>query len=240
MKKASKDWEKNKRLEYAQDLIDIECDLQIICDSKGGGFLSPEPKEELINLETKNNKILEDREATWKLKSRALWLECGDENTKFFQAYVRSRKLTNTIWGLRDFVGRDVKSFDGLEKLAKDHFQNLFKANGRATIANIVRLTLFFPRFVNDEDNKLLYEVSEAKLQEVLHSFQKDKSPGPNGWSIEFFQVFYELIGQDLLAVVEESRPSNHVHAPLNSIFIALIPKSNCPQTMDDFKPISL
>jgi hypothetical protein len=41
VKKASKDWEKNKRLKDAQDLIDIECDLQRIYDSEGGGFLSP-------------------------------------------------------------------------------------------------------------------------------------------------------------------------------------------------------
>jgi hypothetical protein len=77
----------------------------------------------LINLETKKKKILEDREAAWRLKSRALWLECGDENTKFFQAYARSRKLTNTIWSLKDSAGRDVKSFDGLSKPGKDHFQ---------------------------------------------------------------------------------------------------------------------
>jgi len=48
------------------------------------------------------------------------------------------------------------------------------------------------------------------------------------------------LIGSELLKVVEESQMVGHMHAPLNTTFIALIPKSNSPQTFEDFRPISL
>ena len=51
---------------------------------------------------------------------------------------------------------------------------------------------------------------------------------------------FFELIGEDLLEVVEESRRSGIIHAPINSSFIALIPKVDKAETFDDFKPISL
>jgi hypothetical protein len=74
----------------------------------------------------------------------------------------------------------------------------------------------------------------------VLHNFQKNKIPGLDGWNIEFYLSFYDLIGKDLLVVVEESHREGHMHAPLNSTFISLIPKSNTPQCMDEFRPISL
>jgi hypothetical protein len=83
-------------------------------------------------------------------------------------------------------------------------------------------------------------EVTEDELKEVLHSFQKDKSPGPDGWSIEFFLGFYDLLGVDILQVVEESRREGVIHAPLNSTFIALIPKSDIPQYFEEFRLISL
>jgi hypothetical protein len=51
---------------------------------------------------------------------------------------------------------------------------------------------------------------------------------------------FYDLIGKDLLDVVEESHREGHMHAPLNSTFIALIPNTDTPQCMDEFRPISL
>jgi hypothetical protein len=49
-------------------------------------------------------------------------------------------------------------------------------------------------------------EVTENKLKEIIHSFQKDKIPGPYGWTIEFYLAFFDLLGADLLQVVEEFR----------------------------------
>jgi hypothetical protein len=58
----------------------------------------------------------------------------------------------------------------------------------RVSIPDIVRLALLFPRFVNEYDNRaLMDEISEEELKEVLHSFQKDKIFGPDGWTIKFF-----------------------------------------------------
>ena len=51
---------------------------------------------------------------------------------------------------------------------------------------------------------------------------------------------FFELLGEDLLEVLEKSRKSGVIHAPINSTFIALIPKVNKPEAFDDFRMISL
>lgn len=40
--------------------------------------------------------------------------------------------------------------------------------------------------------------------------------------------------------MVDESRRSGIIHAPINTTFIALIPKVEKPKTFDDFRPISL
>jgi hypothetical protein len=63
---------------------------------------------------------------------------------KFFQAYAKGRKLENTIWILNDHHGRAISSFEGMAQLGNKHFQNLFKADERVTIAEIVRMALFF------------------------------------------------------------------------------------------------
>lgn len=47
-------------------------------------------------------------------------------------------------------------------------------------------MTSFFPSFVNNEENeRIMDEVSKDELQEVIHSFQKDKSHEPDGCPIE-------------------------------------------------------
>ena len=167
-------------------------------------------------------------------------MECGDENTKFFHAYARGRKVANTIWRLQDEVGSHV-SFEDKASCGVRHFQYLFKAPQQASIAEVIRTALLFPRFVDEGGNRdLMKEVSEEELKEVLGSFQKDKSPGPDGWTIEFFLDLFEILGRDLLQVVEDSRSAGWLPASFNSTFIALIPKSDNAVSLNDFRPISL
>lgn len=78
------------------------------------------------------------------------------------------------------------------------------------------------------------------ELEATLKWFSKDKCSGPDGWSVEFYLSFFEVIGSDLLSVVEESWTSRWLEAAITSTFIALISKTNNHITFDDFHPISL
>jgi hypothetical protein len=80
--------------------------------------------------------------------------------------------------------------------------------------------------------------VNLEELRKVLLSFKKDKSPGPTRWTVEFFIAFFDLVGNDLLEMVKESRTKGQIISELNSTFIALIPKSNKPSTFNGYIPI--
>ena len=206
-----------------------------------GGFLSLESKEILTRLEGMHNSLLLEKEEAWRLKSRAIWLESGDDNTKNFHAYARGRMVANTIWSLRDEEGTSYVSFEEKASCGVTHFQQLFKAPAQASIAEIIQLAQMFPRFVDEEGNEeLLKAVTEEELKVVWGSFQKDKSPGPDGWTIDFFMALFDILGMDLLQVLEESRSSGWIPASFNTTFIALIPKADNAITLNDFRPISL
>ena len=117
----------------------------------------------------------------------------------------------------------------------------MFKAPPQASIEEVIRTALMFPCFVDEGGNiDLMKEVLEEELKEVLGSFQKDKIPGPDGWTIEFFLDLFEILGRDLLQVVEDSRSAGWIPASFNTTFIALIPNSNNATSLNDFRPISL
>jgi hypothetical protein len=71
--------------------------------------------------------------------------------------------------------------------MAKNLFQALFKEDQNTNIAEIIRLALFFPRFVDEEGYRdPFFKVCKVELKETLHIMQKYKSLGPDGWTVEF------------------------------------------------------
>ena len=63
---------------------------------------------------------------------------------------------------------------------------------------------------------------------------------GPDGWPVEFYLHFFNLVSLDILNVVEHSRMEGRVTGALNSTFITRIPKCDKPLYFFDFRPISL
>jgi hypothetical protein len=104
-----------------------------------------------------------------------------------------------------------------------------------------MKVVRIFPRCFDQRMNEELeVEVTKEELKAILYTFKKAKSPRPNGWTVEFYLGFYDLLEVELLRVIEESRLYRKVLGALNSTFIALIPKKSDPNSFEDFQPISL
>jgi hypothetical protein len=165
-------WAHEKRKNDEQSLSLIEAQLEQIHQMADVAFSPASSRDEIKDPKARKRQLLIDQEVAWRLKGRAIWLDKGDENTKKIQAYAKGRKDSNIIWKLKDQEGHEVSSFEGLSYMRNNHFPSLFKAEQRVNIVDIVHLALFFPRFVDEDGNRDLFvEVTEAELQETLHSF---------------------------------------------------------------------
>jgi hypothetical protein len=115
-------------------------------------------------LEKNKRDLLQAREEEWRQKSRALWLHNSDENKKFFQAYAKGRKMSNTIWGIKNQSGRLLSSFEDMDRLVYSHFKSL--ADRRVSIDAVLQMTQLFPQFVEEEGNEeIMAAVSEEELK---------------------------------------------------------------------------
>lgn len=76
----------------------------------------------------KLHRVLDQREIFWRQRSKQLWLQAGDRNSRFFHNSATTRSRTNQIDRLKNTEGewRDWNS--GLQDVITDYYKNLFTA----------------------------------------------------------------------------------------------------------------
>jgi hypothetical protein len=159
------------------------------------------------------------------LKSRVVWLKSGDGNTIFFHKFEGNIQSSQTDIGSAAF----------------NFFKSLYSAKEKEDTLTQLHVIKEIPRFFSEEDsNDIGRQVTLQEVENVVAIIPRDKSPGPDGWTQELFHHFFDLMGNDLLDVVEESRTSGKVSGSLNATFVALIPKDSKPVSFNDYMPISL
>jgi hypothetical protein len=164
----------------------------------------------------------------------------GISNTKYFHHFASDRKNRKQIWEIQTEAGNEVSGQKELKEEAINFFLNLGSTAGIIN-EDQTSLASLYPNMVSGEEASLLERpCSLEDLLSILKAFSKDKSPGPDGWTVEFFLHYFELVGEDMLGMVEESRRKGEVIKALNATFLVLIPKANKPTSFGDFRPISL
>ncbi|GKB25032.1 RNA-directed DNA polymerase, eukaryota, partial [Tanacetum coccineum] len=82
--------------------------------------------------------------------------------------------------------------------------------------------------------------VTREEIRRAVWSCGDDKSPGPDGFSFEFFRKYWNFIGPDFCGAVEHFFNKGTFTRGCNSSFIALIPKISDAKYVSDYRPISL
>nr|GFA85682.1 RNA-directed DNA polymerase, eukaryota [Tanacetum cinerariifolium] len=98
-------------------------------------------------------------------------------------------------------------------------------------------------RLISYDCAKLLIwnsHVTRDEIRSAIWSCGENISPGPDGYSFEFFKKYWNFVGPDLCEAVEYFFETGLFAEGCNSSFIALIPKVADARLVNDFRPISL
>ncbi|GKA71148.1 RNA-directed DNA polymerase, eukaryota [Tanacetum coccineum] len=82
--------------------------------------------------------------------------------------------------------------------------------------------------------------ISYDEIKSAVWDCGTDKSPGPDGFTFEFFRRYWNIIDHDVVSVVSTFFSTATFPRGCNASFIALIPKTCEAKLVKDFHPISL
>jgi Reverse transcriptase (RNA-dependent DNA polymerase) len=81
---------------------------------------------------------------------------------------------------------------------------------------------------------------TEDEIHIAIFSMALDKVAGPEGFSIRFYQCFWDLIKNDLLLLFDDFHNGTLDISKLNRTSVFLIPKVKNPSLVTEYRPISL
>ena len=82
--------------------------------------------------------------------------------------------------------------------------------------------------------------MTDIEVFGVINDFNGEKAPGPDGFSMAFFQSCWCVLKTEIMAIFHNFHTQAVFEKSLNASFLALIPKKVDVVEVKDFRPISL
>jgi hypothetical protein len=202
---------------------------------------SQELVEEEVSLMAQIETRDKHEEILWRQKSRVLWLQEGERNSKFFHNSMIQRRHQNIIISLKDQQGNKLSNHQDIQSELLQYYITLMQEPQLNRKEAIRKITQHIPKMINENHNEaLMRPVTMEEVEQVIWEMPKGKSPGPDGFTVDFYQACWLVIKNEVWEVVEDSRKYKKFLPAFNATFLTLIPKEDKVENPNKFCPISL
>ncbi|GJR80368.1 RNA-directed DNA polymerase, eukaryota [Tanacetum coccineum] len=183
---------------------------------------------------------------------RELRLDYGPTPFRFFHHWFELDgfdSFVSEVW-----KGINVQDSNDMLKLAKvkiskiedlikvkNEFLAHFKERFDSPCRNRLLLDMIFQnKLSTDQSSDLERPFSTEEVKGAVWDCGSNKSPGPDGFTFDFYRKFWSLLEEDVVAAVNHFFLHGYCQKGGNSSFIALIPKSPGAKLVKKIRPISL
>jgi hypothetical protein len=195
--------------------------------------------EERISLENRLDGINRNEDLQWKQKAGKMWILQGDANTHFFHQFVNGRRRKKMIAFLDSDEG-EIRGQKDITNHTVGYYKNLFGPNNNCCLHLGEN---FWPENlkVHEEDkHSLICPFSMEEIRDVVMNLKDNSAPGPNGFSVSFFQNCWDIIKGDMMKMFQDFWDNRLDIKRLNFGVVTLVPKLKEANTIKQYRPICL
>ena len=176
-------------------------------------------------------------------RSKCRWVEKGEKATKYFFNLEKrnyNRKTINEIKLENDETTTDETQ---ILSMIQTYYSNLY--NSQATDAQdsfeIFTESMEIPKLHDADRDVLDGPLTYEECKKSLETFGNGKSPGGDGFTVEFYKYFFHLVGADLLASLNRAYELGRLSVAQRRGIITLSSKDDAELLLlQNWRPITL
>ena len=157
-------------------------------------------EEEPLDLEKINEKKLElenfckEKIQGIMIRVKIKWAEEGEKPTRYFCSLESRNFVNKTIPKVQQENGNVITSQEEILKEVQHFYSNLYATLNSKTDINDQDIlnNLQHPVLTDIESSSLEGEITADEISKVLRNMKNNKSPGSDGFTVEFFKFFFK------------------------------------------------
>ena len=223
---------KKEKIAILNKLDELDKKAEITALSEGELDLKHVLNERLAEL-------LREEEIKWYQRAKVKHLLECDANTKYYHLLANGRHRKTRIFQLED-ENNIITGDAQLKEHITSYYKNLFGPSPNSHIMLDESQTDDIPQVSQLENEYLTDTFSQEEVRAAIFQMEHNKAPGPDGFPPEFYQVFWNLIKDDLMALFTDFHQGNLPLNRLNFGTIILLPKKKDAKVIQQYRPICL
>lgn len=176
------------------------------------------------------------------IRSRAVWIEKGEKNNKYFLSLEKSRQMQKSIRKLYDEDGNTLTEQGDILNRQKRFYEKLFTTK-EPNIEEINRhiTSINLENTVSEDDgNKCEGLVNKEECLKSLNKMKLNKSPGSDGLTVEFYRKFWIYLKEILINSLNDAYKNKKLSDSQRTGILSLIYKKNDHCDLNNWRPITL
>ena len=158
----------------------------------------------------------------------------------FYHVSTLVRRKRNQIRAIKNSIGERISDENEVKEFIRKGFSDVYSSSLCLVSRQLPSVSQWQIRLSDEVRDNISRGVTEEEIKAALWSLKAFKASGSDGLHAGFYQRFWLIVGKLVIEEVKRVFRERKVPTYLNQTHIALIPKIQGPETLGNFRPISL
>ena len=199
-----------------------------------------EVKPEIRDLEIFLKQLFDQQLEGSKIRSRAKWLEEGEIPSKFFLRLENDRHAKSFVSSVFNSSGTEVFSLPEMMAAHEAFYSDLFSREMLDLTSQRDLFSYVKSRLSESEQASCEGPLTLAEASEALQRSNRNKSPGADGLTVEFYSQFWDKLGEPLVSVFNQGLARGELPESMKASVTRLVHKKDYKRLLKNWRPISL